>query len=72
MKHEQMLSKKLPIAKLAGVIENTEGSGSCRLVFALQPDDSVDDPGGYVYLNYGLMLDALRFAQEQGIIPSLY
>lgn len=71
MNDEEKLSQILPIAKLSGVIENKGEAGSCSLVFALEVEDADDDPAGYIYLSYASMLDALRFAQEQVIIPPL-
>lgn len=60
----------LPIAKLSGVIENKGEPGACSLVFALCVDGAAD-PAGCVYLTHGLLLDALRFAQEQRIMLPL-
>ncbi len=55
-----------PIARLDGVIEPSVENGACALVFELKTDD-----GNIVHLTYGELIEALSFAQEEGIIPTL-
>jgi hypothetical protein len=63
MSHEP---KTLPIARLAGVIENPGEYTPCSLVFVLQTGQ-----GQTIHLNYEMLMQTLRFAQEQGVIPAL-
>lgn len=56
----------LPIARLAGVIENEGEHGPCSLVFELETD-----AGATLRLTYGAVMEALRFAQENAIMPGL-
>lgn len=55
-----------PIARLAGVIEEKGEYAGCSLVFELVTED-----GRTFDLTYGAILEALRFAQEQAIMPAL-
>lgn len=57
---------ELPLARLAGVIETRGEPAACSLVFEL-----VTESGHTYSLTYGAMMQALRFAQEQAIIPAL-
>lgn len=55
-----------PMARLAGVIEARGERTACSLVFELETE------GGRTFsLTYGAMIDALRFAQDQAIMPAL-
>lgn len=56
----------LPIARLEGVIEMVGDPAACSLVFELKTES-----GQEFHLTYGKMMEALRFAQEQGIMPAL-
>lgn len=56
----------LPLARLAGVIETPGEHAACSLIFEL-----VTDSGPTYRLTYGAMIEALRFAQEQAIMPPL-
>lgn len=56
----------LPIARLAGVIETPGEHAACSLVFELAMED-----GRAVSLTYGLLMQALRFAQDEAIMPPL-
>lgn len=58
--------KTLPIALLAGVIENPGEYTPCSLVFVLETEQ-----GQTINLNYELLMQTLRFAQDQGVIPEL-
>ena len=59
-------AETLPIARLAGVIENPGEPAACSLIFALETED-----GRAYRLTYGAVMNALRFAQDQGIMPAL-
>ena len=59
-------AKKLPIARLAGVIETPGEHAACSLVFELETEG-----GRTVRLTYGLLMQALRFAQEEAVMPPL-
>lgn len=56
----------LQMARLAGVIETQGECTACSLVFELETER-----GRTFILTYGAMMQALRFAQEQAIIPAL-
>lgn len=56
----------LPMARLAGVIETQGEYAACSLVFELETEN-----GRTFSLPYGAMIEALRFAQEQAIMPAL-
>lgn len=70
MKTEPMTQKQdvteLPVARLVGVIENGGEHGACSLVFVLETEK-----GQTMNLTYGLLMEALRFAQNESIIPAL-
>ncbi|SFY33934.1 hypothetical protein [Azotobacter vinelandii] len=57
---------KLPIFRLVGVIENPGEYAACSLVFELESED-----GRVQHLTYGALMEALRFAQRQAIMPAL-
>lgn len=59
-------AKKLPIARLAGVIETPGEHAACSLVFELETEG-----GQSVRLTYDLLMQALRFAQEEAVMPPL-
>ena len=59
-------ARNLSIAQLAGVVETPGEPAACSLVFELETDD-----GRTIRLTYGQVLEALRFAQEQAIMPAL-
>jgi hypothetical protein len=59
-------ASNLPIARLAGVIETPGEHAACSLVFELETEY-----GGTVRMTYGQIMEALRFAQEQAIMPAL-
>jgi hypothetical protein len=59
-------AKELPIARLAGVIETPGEHAACSLVFELETGD-----GRSVRLTYDLLMQALRFAQEEAVMPPL-
>jgi hypothetical protein len=59
-------SSNLPMARLAGVIETPGEHAACSLVFELETEG-----GGTVRMTYGQIMEALRFAQEQAIMPAL-
>jgi len=54
------------IARLTRVVENEGEHSSCSLVFELETET-----GHTFRMTYGTMIDALRFAQEQAVIPAL-
>lgn len=56
----------IPIARLAGVIETPGEPAACSLLFELETES-----GRKVTLTYGLVMEALRFAQDQAVMPSL-
>jgi hypothetical protein len=58
--------KTLPVAYLAGVIENSGEYDACSLVFVLETEH-----GHTINLNYEMLMQALRFAEEQGVMPEL-
>jgi hypothetical protein len=59
-------TENLPLARLAGVIETPGEPVACSLVFELETEN------GRVYrLTYTAVMDALRFAQDQAIMPAL-
>lgn len=55
-----------PMTRLAGIIETQGEYAACSLVFELETES-----GRTFSLTYGAMIEALRFAQEQAIIPAL-
>jgi hypothetical protein len=59
-------TETLSIARLAGVIENPGEPAACSLVFELATED-----GRTFHLTLGMLLETLRFAQDQGIMPAL-
>lgn len=59
-------ASNLPIARLVGVIEIPGEHAACSLVFELETEC-----GGTVRMTYGQIMEALRFAQEQAIMPAL-
>jgi hypothetical protein len=59
-------SSNPPMARLAGVIETPGEHAACSLVFELETEG-----GGTVRMTYGQIMEALRFAQEQAIMPAL-
>lgn len=56
----------IAIARLTGVIEIPGEYAACSLVFELETED-----GRTFSLTYGTMMEALRFAQKQAIMPAL-
>jgi hypothetical protein len=58
--------KTLPIARLAGVIENLGEPMPCSLVFVLETAQ-----GQTINLNYELLMRTLRFAEQAGVMPEL-
>ncbi|MDR0275590.1 MAG: hypothetical protein LBI48_09685 [Burkholderiaceae bacterium] len=61
-----MNPETLPIARLQGVIENPGEHRACSLVFVLQTKS-----GQVMHLTYGMLMQALHFAQEQGAMAEL-
>lgn len=55
-----------PVARLDGVIETPGEHAACSLVFVLQTRT-----GSRFHLPYGLLLEALRFAEAEGMMPPL-
>ena len=60
------MESELPIAHLVGVTEHDSEPANCSLVFTLETKDGVQ-----FELPYGVLMEAMRFAQEQKIIPAL-
>jgi hypothetical protein len=58
-------SSNLPMARLAGVIETPGEHAACSLVFELETEG-----GGTVRMTYGQIMEALRFAQDEAIMPA--
>lgn len=58
--------RELAMAYLAGVIEQDGEPGSCSLIFVLEPEY-----GQKIHLSYGMLMNAIEFAQDQRIIPPL-
>lgn len=56
----------LPIARLSGMIYNEGERGACSLVFELETE-----AGNKLMLPYGKLMEAIRFAQSEGVIPVL-
>lgn len=56
----------LPIARLSGMIYNEGERGACSLVFQLETES-----GTQIMLSYGKLMEAIRFAQAEGVIPPL-
>ena len=56
----------LPVARLSGVIETKGEHTACSLVF-----EFTTDGGRTIRLTYGALMEALRFAQQQEIMPPL-
>lgn len=56
----------LPIARLSGMIYNEGERGACSLVFQLETES-----GTQIMLPYGKLIEAIRFAQAEGVIPPL-
>jgi hypothetical protein len=54
------------MARLAGVIETPGEHAACSLVFELETEG-----GGTVRMTYGQIMEALRFAQDEAIMPAL-
>ncbi len=57
---------ELPIARLSGMIYNEGERGACSLVFELETE-----AGNKLMLPYGKLMEAIRFAQVEGVIPPL-
>lgn len=55
-----------PIASLSGMIYNEGERGGCSLVFELETES-----GKKLLLPYGKLMEAIRFAQTEGVIPPL-
>ncbi|WNV05908.1 hypothetical protein RP726_05710 [Candidatus Methylospira mobilis] len=56
----------IPVAYLTGVIETPGSPSACSLIFELETET-----GHKVILTYGLLMETLRFAQDQAIMPPL-
>lgn len=56
----------LPVVRLVGVTEIDGESTACSLIFELE-----GAAGQSLTLTYGLVMEALRFAQVQGVMPAL-
>jgi hypothetical protein len=59
-------TNNIPIARLTGVVERPGEHAACSLVFQLETDD-----GKVFHIHYGLLMETLRFAEKEGIIPPL-
>ena len=55
-----------PIAYLSGVIENPGEHAACSLVFQLETA-----AGNVFPIHYRLLMETLRFAEKEGVIPPL-
>lgn len=60
-----MSNPNLPLAQLIGVVSNAN-HGNCALVFEMATPD-----GQRLSLPYGKVMEALKFAQQQGVMPPL-
>ncbi|MDD5395323.1 MAG: hypothetical protein PHE17_20050 [Thiothrix sp.] len=56
----------LPIVRLSGVIETLGERSACSLVFQLETE-----AGKVFHLPYGLLMETLRFAEKERVIPPL-
>lgn len=66
LKQQPSKVHELPIARLSGMIYNEGERGACSLVFELETET-----GNKLMLPYGKLMEAIRFAEAEGVIPLL-
>ncbi|BAP88336.1 predicted protein [Burkholderiales bacterium GJ-E10] len=66
LRNQPVVNPGIAIARLAGVIETPGERAADSLVFVLETED-----GRTIRVSYGLLMESLRFAQAQGIMPPL-